>query len=65
MPVIFDVNRVVAGAGADIALACDIVLAAGSAKSIQSFANLGLIPDSGDSWILVHSSGRPPRSASR
>ena len=52
MPVICAVNGVAAGAGANIALACDIVLAARSAKFIQSFANIGLIPDSGGTWIL-------------
>ena len=51
-PVICAVNGVAAGAGANIALACDIVLAARSAKFIQSFANIGLIPDSGGSWVL-------------
>lgn len=52
MPVIAAVNGVAAGAGANIALACDIVLAAKSAKFIQSFANIGLIPDSGGTWVL-------------
>jgi len=52
MPVIARVNGVAAGAGANIALACDIVIAARSAKFIQSFANLGLIPDSGGTWVL-------------
>jgi 2-(1,2-epoxy-1,2-dihydrophenyl)acetyl-CoA isomerase len=51
-PVIGAVNGVAAGAGANIALACDIVIAARSAKFIQSFANIGLIPDSGGTWIL-------------
>jgi 2-(1,2-epoxy-1,2-dihydrophenyl)acetyl-CoA isomerase len=46
------VNGVAAGAGANIALACDIVLAARSASFIQSFARIGLIPDSGGTWIL-------------
>lgn len=52
MPVIARVNGVAAGAGANIALACDIVIAAKSAKFIQSFANIGLVPDSGGTWIL-------------
>ena len=51
-PVIARVNGVAAGAGANIALACDIVMAAKSAKFIQSFASIGLIPDSGGTWAL-------------
>jgi 2-(1,2-epoxy-1,2-dihydrophenyl)acetyl-CoA isomerase len=52
LPVIARVNGVAAGAGANIALACDIVIAAKSARFIQSFANIGLIPDSGGTWVL-------------
>ncbi|MBA1154668.1 2-(1,2-epoxy-1,2-dihydrophenyl)acetyl-CoA isomerase [Microvirga sp. Marseille-Q2068] len=52
MPVICAVNGVAAGAGANIALACDIVLAARSAKFIQAFSKLGLVPDSGGTWFL-------------
>ncbi|MGF1549134.1 MAG: 2-(1,2-epoxy-1,2-dihydrophenyl)acetyl-CoA isomerase PaaG [Sphingomonadaceae bacterium] len=52
MPVIARVNGVAAGAGANVALACDIVIAAHSAKFIQSFAAIGLIPDSGGTWAL-------------
>lgn len=52
LPVIARVNGVAAGAGANIALACDIVIAAHSAKFIQSFASIGLIPDSGGTWAL-------------
>jgi 2-(1,2-epoxy-1,2-dihydrophenyl)acetyl-CoA isomerase len=51
-PVLCAVNGVAAGAGANIAFACDIVFAAKSAKFIQSFANIGLVPDSGGTWIL-------------
>lgn len=52
IPVVCAVNGVAAGAGANIAFACDIVIAAKSAKFIQSFANIGLIPDSGGTFIL-------------
>lgn len=52
MPVVCAVNGVAAGAGVNIALACDVVIAARTAKFIQSFANIGLIPDSGGTWVL-------------
>jgi len=51
-PVIARVNGVAAGAGANIALACDIVVAVKDAKFIQSFSAIGLIPDSGGTWVL-------------
>ena len=51
-PIVCAVNGVAAGAGANIALACDIVLAARSARFIQSFARLGLVPDSGGTYFL-------------
>jgi 2-(1,2-epoxy-1,2-dihydrophenyl)acetyl-CoA isomerase len=62
-PVICAVNGVAAGAGANIALACDIVLAAKSAKFIQAFAKIGLIPDAGGSWSLARILGEPRAKA--
>jgi len=58
MPVVCAVNGVAAGSGVNIALACDIVLAARSANFIQPFCKLGLIPDAGGSWFLPHKIGR-------
>jgi 2-(1,2-epoxy-1,2-dihydrophenyl)acetyl-CoA isomerase len=52
MPVIAAVNGVAAGAGANIALACDLVIAARSANFVQAFSRLGLVPDSGGTWFL-------------
>jgi 2-(1,2-epoxy-1,2-dihydrophenyl)acetyl-CoA isomerase len=51
-PVVAAVNGIAAGAGANIALACDLVLAARSASFVQAFARIGLVPDSGGTWIL-------------
>ena len=52
LPVVCAVNGVAAGAGANIALACDLVIAAKSASFIQAFAKIGLIPDSGGTYFL-------------
>lgn len=52
-PVVCAVNGVAAGAGANVALACDIVLAARSANFIQAFCKLGLVPDAGGTWSLT------------
>jgi 2-(1,2-epoxy-1,2-dihydrophenyl)acetyl-CoA isomerase len=53
VPIICAVNGVAAGAGANLAIACDIVLASNNAKFIQSFANVGLVPDAGGTWNLT------------
>ncbi|MFC0399657.1 2-(1,2-epoxy-1,2-dihydrophenyl)acetyl-CoA isomerase PaaG [Paraburkholderia rhizosphaerae] len=52
LPVIAAVNGTAAGAGANLALACDIVLASRSASFIQAFVKIGLVPDSGGTWFL-------------
>jgi 2-(1,2-epoxy-1,2-dihydrophenyl)acetyl-CoA isomerase len=57
-PVIASINGVAAGAGANIAFACDIVVAAKSAKFIESFSAIGLIPDSGGTWHLPRLAGQ-------
>lgn len=58
VPVVCGVNGVAAGAGASLAFACDIIIAAKSARFIMSFANIGLVPDSGSSWALPRLAGQ-------
>lgn len=57
-PVVCAVNGIAAGAGANIALSCDIILAARSASFIQAFCKIGLVPDCGGTWTLTQQLGR-------
>jgi 2-(1,2-epoxy-1,2-dihydrophenyl)acetyl-CoA isomerase len=57
VPTVAAVNGVAAGAGASIAMACDLALAASSATFIQAFSRIGLVPDSGGTWFLVKKLG--------
>jgi len=58
VPVVCAVNGVAAGAGANLALLCDLVIARHSARFIQSFANIGLLPDTAGTWSLPHHIGQ-------
>jgi 2-(1,2-epoxy-1,2-dihydrophenyl)acetyl-CoA isomerase len=58
VPVVAAVNGVAAGAGANVAFCCDIVLAARSASFIQAFSKIGLVPDCGGTWLLPRLVGR-------
>jgi len=57
-PVIAAVNGVAAGAGATLALGCDMVIAARSANFVMAFSKLGLVPDCGGTWLLPRTAGR-------
>ena len=57
-PVVAKVRGVAAGAGANLALACDLVVAGRSASFLQAFVNIGLVPDSGGTWLLPRAVGR-------
>jgi 2-(1,2-epoxy-1,2-dihydrophenyl)acetyl-CoA isomerase len=62
-PIICAVNGIAAGAGANIALACDIVIAAESAAFLQAFSKIGLVPDSGGTYFLPRLIGLPAAAA--
>ncbi|MGE4046639.1 MAG: enoyl-CoA hydratase-related protein [Acetobacteraceae bacterium] len=57
LPVVCAVNGVAAGAGVSFALACDVVVAARSARFVQAFVKIGLVPDSGATFFLTHGIG--------
>ncbi len=62
-PVVCAVNGVAAGAGANLAIACDVVIASESASFIQSFSKIGLVPDSGGTFFLPRAVGLPMATA--
>jgi enoyl-CoA hydratase/carnithine racemase len=58
LPVVCAVNGVAAGAGVNLALACDLVIACSSARFVQAFSGIGLVPDAGGTWALPHLIGQ-------
>jgi 2-(1,2-epoxy-1,2-dihydrophenyl)acetyl-CoA isomerase len=63
LPVVCGVNGVAAGAGASIALACDVVVASETASFLQAFIKIGLVPDTGATWLLPRLSGTAQAAA--
>lgn len=59
VPTIAAVNGVAAGAGASLAMACDMAIAAKSASFVQAFSKIGLVPDTGSTWLLAERIGIP------